>query len=197
MTMFCSAWMVVTIPRSRSVEMLPRTLCRCQHPFEGQLSLDAAVRRLIVHFADLTGIIQVGNGRPPVHNHRAQRSRIQDAPAAKIPGFRRAAGGNEIQPGKIGLTGGHMQLAKPVQPGFEKLKGDLLLIIRSDVCMHIHFHAGFGPGERLHIPYFTVDFIAGDLKMKIFFFRGRMIRQCDGFHFFSFPGKTNKPLPNG
>ena len=142
-----------------------------QHSLQGQLALHVSVRRLIVHFSDLAGVIQVRNGGAPVHHNRSQRSRIQNAPASQIPGFRRAAGGSEIQPGKVGLPGGHGQLTQPVQFGLEQLEVYLLLIVRYNVCMHIHFLAGLCPGEGFHFPDFPVNGVPSLLKMKILFLR--------------------------
>ena len=213
MTMFCSAWMVVTISRRRSevevcllgddaaVEKADQpAFPDGQHPLQGQLAFHTAVRGLIVHRADLPGVVEVGGGRPPVHNDGVQRDRVQDAPASDIPGFRFATGGCEVQPGEVGLAGGHVQLAEPVELRLEALEGDFLLFVRVLLHLHVHAHAGFRAGERFHFPDFPGDRVAGCLEMKELRLRGRMIRQSFqvrfSFHIFSCSRRDiKKPLP--
>ena len=165
-----------------------------QHPLQRQFSADLSVGRFIIHGADLAGIIEIGNRGAPVHDHRIQRDRIQDAPAAQIPGFRRAAGRDEIQPGKKGLGGSQTQLAEPVQLNLKQLHGHLLLLIR--ILLHLYVRAlpGLRAGQGFQVGDFTVDHVAGPLKTAEFFFRIRMIGKICLFHISPFDGETAKSL---
>ena len=153
-----------------------------EHALEGELAPDATVRCFVIHGADLAGIIEIGHGGAPVHDDRREGYGIEHAPAAQIPGFRLFAGGDEIQAGEISLAGGQMQLAEAVELDAEELDGDFLLLIRIFLHLHIHAFAGFGAGERLDLPDFAVDGIAGFEEMAVFFQGGRMIRQNGFFH---------------
>ena len=150
-----------------------------KHPLQRQFAFHATVRRLIIHLSDLAGVVQIRDRGAPVHHNRSKRDRVKDAPAPQVPGFRAASGRREIQPGEVRLAGGHSQLTKPVKLGGETLDGYFLLFIRVLLHPDVHAFPGLRAGERLNLGDFPVDRIAGLLKMQIFFFRSRMIRQFD------------------
>ena len=147
-----------------------------EHPFQGQLALHAAVRRLIIHLSDLAGVIEVRHRGPPVHHDGIQRFGIEHAPAPQVPRLRAFSGRNEIQPREIGLARGHAQLAQPVQLRPEDLEGHLFLLVGVLLHLHVHVLTGFRAGQFLHLPDFPVDGVAGGLEPEILFLRGRMVR---------------------
>ena len=158
-----------------------------QHPFEGQLTLDAPVRRLIIHPADLAGVVQVGGGGTPVHHDGSQCDGIQHTPAAQIPGLRLLPGRREVQPGEVCLAGSHAQLPQTVQLVAEAVHGDLDLFVRILLHPHVHTLSGLRAGQGFDLGDLPVDGVAGLQEMKVLLLRCRMVRQADWFHFFPFP----------
>ena len=70
-----------------------------------------------------------------------------------------------------------MQLSQPVQLPFEDLDGHFLLLVRIFLHLDVHALPGLRAGQRFHLRDLPVDGVTNLLKMEVFCFRGRMVRQ--------------------